>query len=174
MAGMISRIYSSSGIPKFEDWIGCRKLAPRPPSLHPEDPRRLDPLVVAESLSLLLFTQCPCPSSEPMDNMRLLVEIETLLHDPLVNQHSYGKSQSWIGKSTINGPFSTANCQITRGYVHFRTSRSPRRTLWQIRLLPWIVNECFCRLGYFWNRSWGKELWLQISLWKQTQLSFLQ
>ena len=31
-----------------------------------------------------------------------------LLDYPLVNQHSYGKSPSFIGKSTIDGPFSIA------------------------------------------------------------------
>ena len=30
--------------------------------------------------------------------------------------NSYGKSQVLMGKYTINGPFSIANCQITRGY----------------------------------------------------------
>ena len=30
---------------------------------------------------------------------------------PLVNWHSHGKSSSLIGKSTINGPFSIANCE---------------------------------------------------------------
>ena len=29
---------------------------------------------------------------------------------PLVNQHGYGESLFSIGKSSIHGPFSTANC----------------------------------------------------------------
>ena len=35
---------------------------------------------------------------------------------PLVNKYNYGKPPFLMGKSTINGPFSSSLCQITRGY----------------------------------------------------------
>jgi len=37
---------------------------------------------------------------------------------PLVKEQNYGKSPSLIGKSTIDGPFSIAMQQITRGYIN--------------------------------------------------------
>ena len=53
---------------------------------------------------------------------------------PLVNQHNYGKSPFLIGKSTIKGPCSIANCQFTGRIVAYRCNKQRLPT---------------CHLGYF-------------------------
>ena len=44
---------------------------------------------------------------------------ERFAHDLPSGKHTknYGKSPFSMGKSTINGPFSIANCEFTRGYI---------------------------------------------------------
>ena len=65
-------------------------------------------------------------------------------HYPLVNQHSYGKSPSSIGKSTINHPFSIAILVYQR--VHAQT-------------LPWNLNSTylhFAGAAHFFHLHTGK------------------
>ena len=63
---------------------------------------------------------------------------QTYPYDPLVNEHSCGKSPFIVGRSTINGQFSIAMLVITRGYSIILPNTSARSIhLRSVVIPPW-------------------------------------
>ena len=104
-----------------------------------------------------------------------------LLDYPLVNQHSYGKSPSFIGKSTIDGPFSIAMLVYQRvissppfyglkdvfliSYMHhgfwvcfFRAERGIGRLMEPNGLLPKMPKMCEKSINFYWSLNFAKFL----------------